>query len=61
MKINVAIVGLGIMGRRMLEHMSRHESFVPVSMWDPNPEGISEPGLTFGFRMSGPLKSIRLA
>ena len=38
MKINVAIIGLGIMGRRMLEHMGRHESFVPVSMWDPNPE-----------------------
>ena len=38
MKINVAIIGLGIMGRRMLEHMGRHESFVPVSMWDPNLE-----------------------
>ena len=38
MKIKVAIIGLGIMGRRMLEHLSRHKSFVPVSMWDPNPE-----------------------
>ncbi len=38
MKIKVAIIGLGIMGRRMLEHMSRHESFVPVSMWDPDPK-----------------------
>ena len=38
MKIKVAIIGLGIMGRRMLEHMGRHESFVPVSMWDPDPE-----------------------
>ena len=37
-KIKVAIIGLGIMGRRMLEHMGRHESFVPVSMWDPDPE-----------------------
>ena len=38
MKIKVAIIGLGIMGRRMLEHMGRHKSFKPVSMWDPNPE-----------------------
>lgn len=38
MKIKVAIIGLGIMGRRMLEHIGRHESFVPVSMWDPDPE-----------------------
>ncbi len=38
MKIKVAIIGLGIMGRRMLEHMGRHKSFMPVSMWDPDPE-----------------------
>ena len=38
MKIKVAIIGLGIMGRRMLEHMGRHESFVPASIWDPDPE-----------------------
>ena len=38
MKIDVAIIGLGIMGRRMLEHMGHHESFVPVSVWDPNPK-----------------------
>jgi len=38
MKIKVAIIGLGIMGRRMLEHMGRHEDFLPVSMWDPDPE-----------------------
>ncbi len=38
MKINVAMIGLGVMGRRMLEHMSRHQSFVPVSMWDPDPK-----------------------
>ena len=38
MKIKVAIIGLGIMGRRMLEHMGRHEDFVPASMWDPDQE-----------------------
>ena len=38
MKMKVAIIGLGIMGRRMIEHMGRHQSFVPVSMWDPDPK-----------------------
>jgi len=26
------------MGRRMLEHMARHELFQPVALWDPSPE-----------------------
>ncbi|MDH3740496.1 MAG: Gfo/Idh/MocA family oxidoreductase [Hyphomicrobiales bacterium] len=32
------IIGLGIMGQRMLEHMVRHEAFAPVSLWDPSPD-----------------------
>ncbi|MEM1315978.1 MAG: Gfo/Idh/MocA family oxidoreductase [Pseudomonadota bacterium] len=32
-----AIIGLGIMGRRMLEHMGRHEGFDVAAMWDPDP------------------------
>jgi len=32
----VGIIGLGIMGRRMLEHMLLHENFEPVAMWDPD-------------------------
>lgn len=32
-----AIIGLGIMGRRMLEHMERHEGWRPVALWDPDP------------------------
>ena len=38
MKIKVAIIGLGIMGRRMLDQLDLHHSFVPVSMWDPDPK-----------------------
>lgn len=32
----VAVLGLGIMGRRMLEHMRRHPDFEPVQLWDPS-------------------------
>ncbi len=32
-----AIIGLGIMGRRMLEHMERHVGYRPVALWDPDP------------------------
>jgi predicted dehydrogenase len=32
-----AIIGLGIMGRRMLEHMRRHPAFDPALLWDPSP------------------------
>jgi predicted dehydrogenase len=38
MTVPVAIIGLGIMGRRMLEHMGRHAGYRPVALWDPNPE-----------------------
>ena len=38
MTIKVALIGLGIMGRRMLEHMNRHEDFLPVALWDPDPK-----------------------
>ncbi|MEM9059512.1 MAG: Gfo/Idh/MocA family oxidoreductase [Pseudomonadota bacterium] len=37
----VGIIGLGIMGRRMLEHMERHENFEPVALWDPSPESCA--------------------
>jgi predicted dehydrogenase len=32
------IIGLGIMGQRMLEHMVLHEAYAPVLLWDPSPE-----------------------
>ena len=34
MLINVAIIGLGIMGSRMLKHMRLHEEFNPNYLWD---------------------------
>ena len=33
-----AIIGLGIMGRRMLENMIRHSGYQPVAFWDPDPK-----------------------
>ena len=37
MTTSVAIIGLGIMGSRMLKHMRLHEEFSPDYLWDPNP------------------------
>ncbi len=37
MTIKTAIIGLGIMGRRMLEHMRNHQGFAPDYLWDPDP------------------------
>lgn len=34
----VAIIGLGIMGRRMLSNMRLHPLFEPVALWDPSEE-----------------------
>jgi predicted dehydrogenase len=38
MTIKAAIIGLGIMGRRMLETMGRHPGYQPVTLWDPDPQ-----------------------
>lgn len=38
MPVKVAIIGLGIMGRRMLEHMARHPGYDPVTLWDTDRE-----------------------
>ncbi len=38
MAIRTAVIGLGIMGRRMLEHMLLHDGFSPAFLWDPDPE-----------------------
>lgn len=37
MALKTAVIGLGIMGRRMVEHMEIHPNFDLVSMWDPDP------------------------
>ena len=36
MAIKTAIIGLGIMGQRMLEHMFIHPEFVVETIWDPD-------------------------
>lgn len=36
MAIKTAIIGLGIMGRRMLAQMQAHTGFAPQFLWDPN-------------------------
>lgn len=36
MAIRTAIIGLGIMGRRMAEHMARHPSYEVTAIWDPD-------------------------
>lgn len=38
MIIQTAIIGLGIMGRRMLENMALHPGYQPVALWDPDDE-----------------------
>lgn len=38
MTVKTAIIGLGIMGRRMLEHMLLHPGYQPVALWDPDGE-----------------------
>lgn len=37
MAIRTAVIGLGIMGRRMAENMALHPEFTVATMWDPNP------------------------
>lgn len=38
MSVKTAVIGLGIMGRRMVEHMTMHPEFSPVALWDPDKE-----------------------
>ena len=42
MSIKVAIIGLGIMGRRMLKHMRLHENYQPDYLWDPDENSCQE-------------------
>lgn len=37
MSQKTAIIGLGIMGCRMVEHMVLHPGYDPVALWDPDP------------------------
>ena len=42
MTIKVAIIGLGIMGQRMLTHMRLHPEFEPDYLWDPNQSACTQ-------------------
>jgi predicted dehydrogenase len=38
----IAVIGLGIMGRRLLAHLRLHPRFRPVAMWDPNAAAVEK-------------------
>ncbi len=42
MKHKFAIIGLGIMGRRMLENVLRHPEFEVSGLWDPSADSLAK-------------------
>ncbi len=36
MGLSVAVIGLGVMGQRMLANMAKHDGYVLTAAWDPN-------------------------
>jgi len=42
MKHKFAIIGLGIMGRRMLENVLRHPDFEVCGLWDPSADAVAK-------------------
>ena len=42
MKHKFAIIGLGIMGRRMLENVLRHPDFEVCGLWDPSADSVAK-------------------
>ena len=42
MKHKFAIIGLGIMGRRMLENVIRHPAFELCGVWDPSADSVDK-------------------
>ena len=45
-KHRVGIIGLGIMGRRMVVNFNNHPLFEIVGVWDPSEQSISKPEAT---------------
>lgn len=37
----VSIIGLGVMGQRMLRNMTRYAGFEPVALWDPDAAAVA--------------------
>lgn len=42
MKHKLAIIGLGIMGRRMLDNAVHHAAFEVSGVWDPSPDSVAK-------------------
>ncbi len=42
MKHKLAIIGLGIMGRRMLDNAASHPAFEVCGVWDPSPDSVAK-------------------
>lgn len=42
MKHQLAIIGLGIMGRRMLDIAASHPAFEVCGVWDPSPDSVAK-------------------
>ena len=43
---NAAIIGLGIMGRRMIANFAKHPSFKIASVWDPSKKSMKKTNKT---------------
>lgn len=41
-QLNVGVIGLGVMGQRMLARMAGHERLRAVSVWDANPDAVAQ-------------------
>ena len=41
MAVKTAIIGCGIMGRRMLTHMLAHPEYEPAFLWDPDQRALA--------------------
>jgi predicted dehydrogenase len=52
MKPKIAIIGLGVMGHRMLDNMASHGGFNLVSAWDPNAEACREVADTYAIAIA---------
>ncbi|ANP38745.1 oxidoreductase [Phaeobacter gallaeciensis] len=41
MAVKTAVIGLGIMGQRMLEQLILHKDYTPVALWDPSADACA--------------------
>jgi predicted dehydrogenase len=49
----VAVIGLGIMGRRMLANLERHPAFQIAGMWDPSENSLAKAREAFPAALKG--------